>query len=950
MRLKGVVQNALANRRARLAWRMTSLFVVFAVTLLITVGVLLIGLSFRAQRAAVMRTQSEIAKQAALEVSTFLATVQQGLVIVARTHNLADLPPASQQHVLAQVIEALPTFEEIAYVDVSGRERAKVSPYHTFTPDELGSRSDDPGFRQALRGETYLGQVTVSGYSGQPMVLLALPVADLRQETVGVVMAYVNFHRLWTMVTGIQVGQNGYVYVVDERGRLIAHREISPVLRYEDLSGLPTVAAFLQGQNITAEYRGLTGQRVIGALAPIAGTPWAVVAEVPTSEAYAGLYRMVWGLGVLLLGAIGVAIAAGRSLAGHIVRPIEVLQAGAAAFGAGNLDHTIQLSTGDELQALAEAFNTMARNLRRSREEIERWNRELESLVAQQTAALQSANRQLKALVRVSQSITAALALPDVLEAVAEASRSVLGADRCAVYLLDEERDELRCVWARGLSPAYVQVVSQVYRDIPGGAVIAQRQPLVIRDAANDPRLAPIQEQIRHEGYHSVVLLPLAHGDESLGMLAFYHETERDYSPNDLELAQTFANQAAIAIKNARLFDAVTRRAAELSALYAIATTVSQSLHLNQVLEGAVNEVLRLMQADVGFIYLVDEEMEDLTLRAFGGPDGTANLVRSRLRFGEGVIGQVAQTGQSLLLADVTAPPDQTFLPPDVRSFAGVPLQARGRVVGVLGLASCGHRRFMPHELKLLHSIGQQVGIAVENARLYDQSREVAVLEERNRLAREIHDTLAQGLTGIVIQLEAAERLAGRQPERMAACLERAKQLARRSLEEARRSLWNLRPTPLEGRSLEDALREEVNRLNEQEGLEAHLVVRGQVPKLPTGDEVHLYRIVQEALTNVRRHARASRVVVELAAEETAIRLTVADDGIGGVTLGSRSGFGLVNMRERASLLDGELHIESPPGGGTRVVVRVPLKEKKSGQPAEGKGEMAHETHPRTTG
>lgn len=756
-------RTAFETRRGRLSWRIMALFVAFAVALLLVVGVLLTFLSFRAQRAAVAHTQSEIAKQAALEVSTFLATVEQSLLVLAQTHNLADLDPTAQRQALAQLLETLPTFDELAYVDALGRERAKVSPYHTFTAAELGSQAQSIGFRHAMRGERYLSGVGFSAYSGQPVVSLAMPVSDLRQATVGVLMAQVNFHRMWNIVTGLKVGESGYAYVVDEQGRLIAYRDISPVLRHEDLRHLPTVAAFLQGRPITAAYRGLTGQRVIGALAPIAGTPWAVVAELPTGEAYAGLYRMLWGLGVLLLGAVVVAVATGRSLAGYIVRPIEVLQAGAATLGAGNLEHTIELQTGDEIEALAEAFNAMARNLRRSREEIERWNRELEALVAERTAALRSANRQLKALARVSQSINAALALPEVLEAIAEASRSVLGAGRCAVYLLDPETDELRCVLAQGLSAAYIRAVSQVYRQIPGGEVIATRRPLVIRDAANDPRLAAIHESVRHEGYRSVALLPLVHGDETLGMLAFYHETERDYSPEELELAQTFANHAAIAIKNARLFD---------------------------------------------------------------------------------------------------------------------------------------------------------------------RSREVAALEERNRLAREIHDTLAQGLTGIVVQLEAAERLALKQPQRAAACLERAKQLARQSLEEARRSLWNLRPTPLEGHSLQEALRQAVAHFGEQDGLEARFVVRGRERRLPANDELHLYRIAQEALTNVRKHARARRVTVELIFDEDALRLSIADDGIGGVELNGEArrnaGLGLAGMRERAKLLGGELRIESPPGAGTRITVLVP--------------------------
>jgi nitrate/nitrite-specific signal transduction histidine kinase len=931
-----------------------ALFVVFAATLLIVVGMLLIILSFRAQRDAVARTQREIARQAALEVSTFLATVEQSLQVLAQTHSLADQTPAEQRQALNRLLETLPTFDELTYVDALGRERAKVSPYHTFTASELTIQADNPAFRHAMRGERYLSDVGFSAYSGQPVVALAIPVADVRQETVGVLMAQVNFRRMWNIVTGLKVGQTGYAYVVDEEGRLIAYRDISPVLRRQDLSRLPTVAAFLRGQALrppsgqalrppsgqalrppsgqgtVAEYRGLAGMRVVGAQAPIAGTPWAVVVELPTGEAYASLYRMAWLLGALLLGAVVIAATTGRYLAGYIVRPIEALRAGAATLGRGELDHTITLKTGDELEDLAEAFNTMARNLRRSREEIERWNRELEALVAERTAALQAANLQLQALVRVSQRINAALSLPEALEAVAEASRTVLGAGRCAVYLLDPETDELRCVLAQGLSPAYTAAVSQSYRQIPGKEVIERRQPLVIHDAANDPRLAAIHDQVRREGYHSVALLPLVHGEESLGMLAFYHETAREYSRDDLELAQTFANQAAIAIKNARLFEAISQRAAELSALYAVASTVSQSLDLDEVLNNALEEVLQVMRTDVGWIYLVDDEMEGLTLSAQRGLDPTLLQEVRWLRFGEGFSGRVAQSGEPLLVKDVqenpAVIPHPAALRSGLRSFAGVPLQAKGRILGVLGVAGYGDRRFSQREVKLLSSIGRQVGIAVENARLYDQSREVAVLEERNRLAREIHDTLAQGLTGIVVQLEAAERVAARRPEQAAASLERAKQLARRSLEEARRSLWNLRPTPLEHLSLCEALRQETARLREQDGLEARFIVRGKERRLPPDDELNLFRIAQEALTNVRQHARARSVTVELAFTERGLRLSVTDDGIGGLDSDGRkkAGLGLLGMRERAHLLGGELRIESPVGGGTRITVLVP--------------------------
>jgi signal transduction histidine kinase len=229
----------------------------------------------------------------------------------------------------------------------------------------------------------------------------------------------------------------------------------------------------------------------------------------------------------------------------------------------------------------------------------------------------------------------------------------------------------------------------------------------------------------------------------------------------------------------------------------------------------------------------------------------------------------------------------------------------------------------------VLRLFADQAAIAIKNARLLDTIREVAVLEERNRLAREIHDTLAQGLTGIVVQLEAADRVAARQPERGAASLDRAKKLARQCLEEARRSLWNLRPAPLEGLSLFQALSQEVARINDDDGLRVDLVIRGEEQRLPPPIELNLFRFAQEALTNVQRHAQARTATVNLGFDNASVALVVSDDGIGGLSevsdTGKRGGLGLVGMRERAHLLGGDLHIDSPTGQGTRITLKVPL-------------------------
>ena len=214
---------------------------------------------------------------------------------------------------------------------------------------------------------------------------------------------------------------------------------------------------------------------------------------------------------------------------------------------------------------------------------------------------------------------------------------------------------------------------------------------------------------------------------------------------------------------------------------------------------------------------------------------------------------------------------------------------------------------------------------------LLQQMRELAIVEERNRLAREIHDTLAQGLTGIIWQLNAAERAVATGGEQALLYLERVRNLARESLQEARRSVWDLRSGPLEGRTLAHALKEETERVADGREIQTSFAVSGEDRVLPSGVEAALLRICQEALTNTLKYASATEVVVTLAFGDSQVQLAVKDNGVGfdPETLKTRredsGGFGLINMRERIRLLGGELAVQSEPGQGTLVEARLSL-------------------------
>ncbi len=270
-------------------------------------------------------------------------------------------------------------------------------------------------------------------------------------------------------------------------------------------------------------------------------------------------------------------------------------------------------------------------------------------------------------------------------------------------------------------------------------------------------------------------------------------------------------------------------------------------------------------------------------------------------------------------------PPPAADGPTDPAEMLLLPLNAAGGEVGLLVLRGSGP--FNHRQRELLEVVGGQLGLALRNAQLFVDTQELATINERNRIAREIHDTLAQGLTGIIVQLQAADAWMGRESERSREALHQATELARSSLQEARRSVWDLRPEGLQRAGLAGAIRDELARVRERSGIRTSLRLRGlRGLSLPAQLEVTVFRIVREAVANAVRHGSPTEVTVELMWRQGRLQVVVADDGRGFDPSGpSRQGsFGVTSMRERAAGAGGELALDSRPGGGTRVVLAVP--------------------------
>lgn len=401
-------------------------------------------------------------------------------------------------------------------------------------------------------------------------------------------------------------------------------------------------------------------------------------------------------------------------------------------------------------------------------------------------------------------------------------------------------------------------------------------------------------------------------------------------------LAQDFNLMSAeLARSYAQLEERLAARTRELAALTAIAAAISHAEELYAVLEVALGEALDVMRLEAGGVYLLDGAGECLTLVARQGLDDSLAAAIDHLAVGEGFSGEVVARGEPVLAPDLAQDPRLTR--PAAResgfhALASFPLRAGGQVLGALFMLAPEVRTFSREDVELLTSIGQQMGVAVENARLLRRAQDAAAHEERQRLARELHDSVTQTLFSASLIADVLPRLWQKDPALARVRLAELAELNRGALAEMRTLLLELRPAALAEAALPDLLRQLVQAVGGRSRLQIAVEVEGAAPDdgLPPEVQVALYRITQEALNNVVKHAEARRANVSLAFGATGVLLGVTDDGQGfepGVDgdAGHPDSFGLSIMRERAAQVGAELQIESAPGAGTRVTVVAPL-------------------------
>ena len=549
---------------------------------------------------------------------------------------------------------------------------------------------------------------------------------------------------------------------------------------------------------------------------------------------------------------------------------------------------------------------------------------------------------------RLLEMIATGVGLKEILNTLCLIIEEQRAGTLASVLLLNADGVHLDCLAGPSLPKEWAQQMENMpIGPCAGscGTAAYRRSPVIVSDIATDPlwdvpehRASALKHELRASWSNPV----LSSTGKVLGTFCMYYRETRSPNSQDLELIDLATDLVRIAIERDRVEEAL--RASEQVArgqvealtysLDVLATAPAPDKFLGQML----STIGRLLGAQSVILWLLDESNDALVLRAwaegtnFAKGDPEHPFVKNPSSWKEDPgLRELFFSGAPVACEDVEHDP---FTSNDLREylkaggtkkFLRIPTLVGGRVKGFIGIRHGDRAPYRPEEIELAQALAHQAMLAIQLNEFAEQSRQSAVLEERNRMARDIHDTLAQGFTGVIVQLESAE-------DAMACCrrreanehLRRASELARQSLNEARRSVHALRPQALQRDNFWEALKGIVKNTTAGTNLHTRFELRGRLRHLSAVWQENLLHIGQEALTNALKHARPHNFETRLIFNAKEFRLELRDDGNGFRIKDQHDGLGLAGMRERAEQMRGTLKVASARGKGTTIVVTVP--------------------------
>ena len=716
--------------------------------------------SYQEVRSALGSLQHEMAIGAASRIEQYVRQLSQQL-------SYAALPQLDASGVEARRVEFLkllrqaPEVTDIAQLDTTGREQIAVSRLGMDVAASNRDRSQEPAFVNAKRGQPWYGPVYFRKET-EPYMTVAIRSGG---EKGPVTVAEVNLKFIWDVVSRIKIGARGKAYVVDAGGFLIADPDIGLVLRKTSLAALPHVRAAADIHNADEPAmvsKDLAGTSVLTSVAPIEPLVWKVFVEQPIAEVYARLDAAILRTGVLLLAGLVISALAASALARSMVRPIRTLDEGARRIGAGDLDQRIVVKTGDELEDLAHQFNRMTAQLSESYAGLES---KVEVRTEELTESLEYQTAISDVLRVISESPTD---VAPVFEAILDCATRLFGSPIAAVYRYDGRMVNL--VATRNWSPEATELARGVYPAPPSEALMAGRvilsaKALSMEDALTDPSYNKAFATAGH--WRRIIGAPMLKDGAPVGAILIAWPDPGMTPQRQIDLLKTFADQAVIAIENVRLINETKEALEQQTATAEILQVISRSpTDVQPVFDAIAERAMTLCEARIGGVTRFDGEMVHL-VAYHGTSQEAADAMHAAfpMKLGRGAI-----TARAILervpvqIADVFEDPDYALKDATrragYRSNLAVPMLREGQVIGSIAVCREDPGVFPDKLVRLLQTFADQAVIAIENVRLFNETREA--LEQQTATAevlQVISGSVADARPVFEAILESCERL-----------------------------------------------------------------------------------------------------------------------------------------------------------------------------------------------
>jgi two-component system, NarL family, sensor histidine kinase DevS len=543
--------------------------------------------------------------------------------------------------------------------------------------------------------------------------------------------------------------------------------------------------------------------------------------------------------------------------------------------------------------------------------------------------ALSVTEGRLRALFAAGVAVTSELSLDALLGRLVEAAAELTGARYAALGVIGSSGSELEQFVTHGVDDDLRAEIGALPRGRGIlGVLTRDATPLRLHDLTEDPRSVGFPPG--HPPMRSFLGVPILLRGVAYGNLYLTEKQNgEDFTHEDEELVTLLAGQAAVAIENARLYEASTRWSRQLQSLQEVGNALATETDLEKLLDLIVRRLRELLEARVVALAL-PAGGDELRFAAVAGAEDLLGTTFSR---SESKSGAVLERRRSERIDSVLDDPEvhqEVSRQLSARTGMWVPLIARDRAIGVLQIHDKEglDPRFNHDDFRLAETFAARAAVAVELSQRVARNAVRRVVQaqelERQRLARELHDETGQALTSILLGLKPLEEALADHPAR--AALTELREQVVNALQEVRRLAVELRPAVLDDYGLVPALERLIDSFAEQRNVRVDFHSALGETRLPSEVETTLYRVVQESLTNIVKHANAKHISVSLARRESGVAAVIEDDGAGfDLRAVHENGVGLLGMRERLALLDGRLAIESRPGAGTTIVAEVPL-------------------------